>query len=131
MYDRLPDVMTPDEWTAFCSVFRCRTNPTHLRDLAMFTLMHDCGLRCGEAIGLRVTDVRRTDAMIALDLRTTKGNRQRRVYLTEQAEDMLNSWQELKSVAGQAGPGGLTLRPRGRDPRGERVGPDRRGRRRG
>ena len=99
MTDRLPDVMTSDEWKAFIGTFNTRC-PTGLRNAAMFTLMHDAGLRTCEVVGLKVTDIRRDNGATALDLHVTKGGKERRVYLTEQADGLMTRWLDARKAHG-------------------------------
>jgi len=95
MTAKLPDTMTASEWKAFIGTFNTRCL-TGLRNAAMFTLMHDAGLRTCEVIGLKVTDIRREEKTTALDLHIAKGGKQRRVYLTEQADDLLTRWLDAR-----------------------------------
>ena len=99
MTDLLPDVMTNTEWQAFIGTFnkRCLTG---LRNAAMFTIMHQAGLRTCEVLGLKTADVRREDGATALDLHTTKGGRQRRVWLDPESTDLLDRWLDARSEAG-------------------------------
>jgi site-specific recombinase XerD len=103
MTDKLPDVMTDSEWRQFIGTFNLKA-PTGLRNAALFTLMHDAGLRTCEVIGLKTSDVR-TDTVdgqpvTALRLETTKGGKERMVYLTAAAEDLLTRWLETKKAKG-------------------------------
>ena len=103
MTERLPDVMTEQEWRAFIGTFNTKC-PTGLRNAAMFTLMHDAGLRVGEVIGLKTTDIVRDELegepITCLHLRETKGDRHRVVYLTAEAEELLQRWLEEKRRLG-------------------------------
>lgn len=99
MTDLLPDVMTDTEWQDFIGAFnkRCFTG---IRNAAMFTIMHGAGLRTCEVLGLKTADIRREDGGVALDLHTTKGGRQRRVWLDREAVDLLDRWLDARSEAG-------------------------------
>jgi site-specific recombinase XerD len=95
----LPDVMTDSEWQAFIGTFnkRCATG---LRNAAMFSIMHQAGLRTCEVLGLKTADVRREDGAVALDLHVTKGGKQRRVWLDRETADLLDRWMDARSGAG-------------------------------
>jgi len=103
MTDKLPDVMTDTEWREFIGTFNLKA-PTGLRNAALFVLMHDAGLRTCEVIGLKVADVRADtvdgQSMTALRLETTKGDRERMVYLTAEADDLLTRWLDAKKAKG-------------------------------
>jgi integrase/recombinase XerC len=102
---KLPDIMTEAEWTAFIGTFNLRA-ATSLRNAAIFTLMHDAGLRTCEVVGLKVADVREDEVngepVTCLHLECTKGNKGRVVYLTQQADDLLRRWLEVKQARGLA-----------------------------
>lgn len=105
MTDRLPDVMTKQEWADFIGEFneRCATG---LRNVAMFTLMREAGLRVGEAVALKIGDVREADlnggTVTCLHLRHTKGDQERVVYLTDEADGLLRRWLAVKGEHGLA-----------------------------
>ena len=99
MTEKLPDVMTDSEWKAFLSTFNTRCL-TGLRNAAIVALMHDAGLRTCEVLGLKTTDIRREVNTTALDLHVAKGGKERRVYLTEQAEDLMNRWLDARKAKG-------------------------------
>lgn len=99
MTDLLPDVMTDTEWQDFIGTFnkRCLTG---LRNAAMFTIMHQAGLRTCEVLGLKTADIRREDGVVRLDLHTTKGGKQRPAWLDREAADLLDRWLDARSEAG-------------------------------
>jgi site-specific recombinase XerD len=101
MTDRLPDVMTDQEWRAFVLTFN-RKAPTGLRNAALVTIMHDAGLRSCEVIGLKTSDIREETLdgrmVTALRLETTKGGKERMAYLTPEADGLLRRWLETRRV---------------------------------
>ena len=100
-HERLPDVMTETEWAAFIGTFNEKA-PTGLRNKALFTLMHDAGLRACEVIGLKTADVKDVDVdgekLTCLRLQATKGAKHRNVYLTEEADRLLRAWLGVRSA---------------------------------
>jgi site-specific recombinase XerD len=101
--DKLPDVMTESEWRAFLGRFNTRA-ATGLRNAALFTLMHEAGLRTCEAIGLKTSDIRQEkvdgETVTALRLETTKGGKERMVYLSAEADRLLRLWLEKRAGLG-------------------------------
>ena len=101
--ETLPDVLTDAEWTAFVGEFNMKA-PTGLRNLAVFTLMREAGLRTCEVIGLKVSDVRDDELdgrrVTALRLETTKGGKERVVYLSAAADGLLRRWLERRAALG-------------------------------
>ena len=101
--EKLPDVLTPEEWRSFIGQFNEKA-PTGLRNKALFTIMHDAGLRTCEVLGLRTTDVRQDTLdgapVTVLHLTVTKGKKARNVYLTAEADRLLRAWQEKKAALG-------------------------------
>ena len=101
--ERLPDVMTENEWAAFIGTFSEKA-PTGLRNKALFTLMHDAGLRTCEVIGLKTADVKTVDVdgvkLTCLRLQATKGGKHRNVYLTEEADRLLRAWLDVRAARG-------------------------------
>jgi site-specific recombinase XerD len=61
------------------------------RDLAMFTLMLRCGLRIGEVAALKMTDLYLGEQPSRLIVHG-KGSQERTVYLSQQAERILQGW---------------------------------------
>lgn len=105
MTDKLPNIMTEQEWQAFIGQFNIRA-ATGLRNAAIFTLMHDAGLRACEVIGLHKRDIRqdRVDgrAVTALHLKVTKCNKERVVYLSDRADLLLTKWFAIREKRGLA-----------------------------
>lgn len=103
MTDKLPDVMTDEEWQAFIGQFNTKC-PTGLRNAALFTVMHDAGLRTCEIIGLKTSDLHRDrldgEEVLRLHLKVTKRGREREVYLPARARQLLEAWLEQKKALG-------------------------------
>ena len=103
MKEKLPDVLSGEEWQAFISTFNtgCATG---LRNAALFTLMHDAGLRTCEIVALQTSDIRQVEVngghVTQLTLKATKGDKHRNVYLSEEADRLLQAWLEKKKVHG-------------------------------
>ena len=99
--ERLPDVLANDEWKAFIGTFNEKA-PTGLRNKAIFTLMHDAGLRTCEVVGLKTADVKTVDIdgekLTCLRLQATKGGKHRNVYLTEEADRLLRAWLDVRAA---------------------------------
>ncbi|MEN6544526.1 MAG: site-specific integrase [Armatimonadia bacterium] len=103
MTSKLPDIMTDQEWTAFIGTFNQKA-PTGLRNLAIFTLMREAGLRTCEVIGLQRKDIR-YDALdgrpvTVLTLKATKGGKHRNVYLSDRANLLLSMWLAAREKRG-------------------------------
>ncbi|HEY0605251.1 MAG TPA: tyrosine-type recombinase/integrase [Herpetosiphonaceae bacterium] len=74
-------------------------DPTvRLRDLALLTLLSDCGLRSQEAADVQLRDLDLDAA--ALTVRSGKGRKARRVLLTEQAIRTLRAYLKVRCPAG-------------------------------
>jgi len=103
MTDKLPEIMTEQEWQVFIGQFNVKA-PTGLRNAAVFTLMHDAGLRTCEAVGLKTADIRQDSLdgqpVTVLTLKATKGGKERNVYLTDRADHLLRAWLEKKGALG-------------------------------
>ena len=103
MTERLPDILTEQEWQAFISTFNTKA-PTGLRNAALFTLMHEAGLRTCEVIGLKTANIRQDSfdgrPVTVLTLKVTKGGKERNVYLSEEADRLLQAWLQKKSDLG-------------------------------
>jgi site-specific recombinase XerD len=101
--NKLPDVMTDQEWQAFIGQFNQKA-PTGLRNAAIFTLMREAGLRACEVIGLQVRDIRQDKldgrAIAVLNLKTTKGGKQRNLPLSDRANLLLTSWLTTREKRG-------------------------------
>ena len=103
MTDKLPDVMTEQEWRQYIGTFN-RKAPTGLRNAALFTLMREAGLRSCEVIGLKTSDLREETVdgcpVLALRLETTKGDKERMVYLNPEATALLQAWMDKRTALG-------------------------------
>ena len=60
----------------------------------MCRLMLDAGLRCGEVLNLKVNDVDFQTGKI--HIKRGKGNKDRIVWLNEEALEVLRKWREIK-----------------------------------
>jgi integrase/recombinase XerD len=84
----LPDVLNTDEVVRILDV-PPRDQPTGIRDRAILELLYDCGLRVSELTGL---DTDRID-LESLQVRVIgKGNKERRVPMTEEARERLHRY---------------------------------------
>jgi integrase/recombinase XerC len=89
------------------------TNPTALRDRAMFELLYSSGLRLAELVGLDVGDGR-------LDLRqaevtvTGKGSKTRTVPIGAKAREALQAWLAVRSQVASASQKALFVGARGK-----------------
>lgn len=81
---RLPKVLTPDEVAAVLSAPDTST-PAGLRDRALLELLYATGLRVGELVSLRLTDLTTADEIRVLG----KGRRERIVLVGEAAQEAL------------------------------------------
>lgn len=102
MTDKLPDIMTQQEWQAFIGTFNTKA-PTGLRNAALFTLMHEAGLRSCEVIGLMVGDVRQDDLdgrPVTKLLLLGKGGKERVAYLSAEANGLLRRWLDARKALG-------------------------------
>ena len=72
--------------------------PTGIRNRAMLELMYHGGLRLGEVVGLRPSDIRWEAG--ELHLQHTKGGRHRVVPLTEETLGYLRLWAEKRPAGG-------------------------------
>ena len=72
--------------------------PTGIRNRAMLELMYHAGLRLGEVVGLRPSDIRWEAGELHLTL--TKGGRHRVVPLSEETIGYLRLWAEKRPAGG-------------------------------
>ena len=72
---QLPDVLTLEEVTF---IFRSLDNMKHK---SLLMLIYGCGLRIGEALALKLTDIQSAEGLIYV--RSAKGNKDRRVPLSD------------------------------------------------
>jgi integrase/recombinase XerD len=92
---KLPEVLTAGEVEALFD----RPNqgaPTGLRNLAMMTLMHRCGLRVAEVCGLHLRDVEWRERRIHLRAAVAKGGREAYVPFDGRTGELLERWVEVR-----------------------------------
>lgn len=73
-----------------------QTAPTGLRNLAMLTLMHRCGLRVSEVCGLYLRDVGWRDSRIHIRPEIAKGGREAFVPFDGHTEQLLERWKQTR-----------------------------------
>ena len=83
---KLPNVLTPEEVTL---IFK---NTANLKHRALLMLIYSAGLRIGEALDLRLTDIRSSEGLIYI--RQGKGRKDRRVPLSKKVLKILRSYYE-------------------------------------
>lgn len=81
----------PEQVKALFEAARCSTQPK--RDVAIVSLLLDCGLRAGELCGLRVCDIDLNARCVSV---TGKGNKRRSVYFSKETSKVL--WQYLREA---------------------------------
>lgn len=67
-----------------------------IRDVALLSLLYDCGLRSAEAIGLETSDVRRDQGMLIV---RGKGSKTRMVPFAERTLEAVDAWLALRGEA--------------------------------
>lgn len=92
---KLPEVLTADEIEALFARPN-RSAPTGLRNLAMMTLMHRCGLRVSEVCGLHLRDVEWREKRIHLRAAVAKGGREDYVPFDDRTGELLRRWVEVR-----------------------------------
>lgn len=97
----LPKSLTSAEVRTLFSVME-GDSETISRDRIFFELLYTCGLRIGEAVQLRVTDVNWDDGRLRV---TGKGNKERRVYLKPYVLTHLQDYVEGQDLTGYLFPG--------------------------
>ena len=107
---RLPTVLTPDEMAAVLGTPEAST-PIGLRDRALLELLYATGMRVGELVSLRLTDLAPADELRVLG----KGRRERIVLVGAPARDALARYLEDGRPALIRGgdPGSVFLNGRG------------------
>lgn len=95
------DAMTEEELERLLATVNT-TSPTGKRNLALFTLMADAGLRVGEALALETPKdlVREGGVITHVQVRHGKGDKQRRHVLTQRAAVRLGVWLEARAALG-------------------------------
>ena len=105
MARRIPTVLTNEELAAIYRQLNERT-VTGKRDRALLQVMADAGLRISEALELQIGDLEREGGrIVALTVQHGKGDKGRRVFVTEQLADKLEVWLEARSALGCNGRG--------------------------
>jgi integrase/recombinase XerD len=88
---RLPEVLTRDEAAALLAA-PSRTYPTGKRDRCIIKLMLNAGLRASEVLNLTWGDVDLQTGKLVV--RQGKGNKDRQVWINDEALDLLRIWRE-------------------------------------
>ena len=81
-WNRLPDVLRPQEVQALLTLPAAGADPLWLRDRALLALLYATGIRAAEAAGLKTHDIRPSLGIIRV---LGKGNRERIVPVAEAA----------------------------------------------
>ena len=104
---KLPKSLTEEQVCALLDQITGKSSMA-LRNRAMLALMADGGLRLDEALSLETGDLRRQqEEVTTLHLAHTKGDWERKVYLTGRARDVLARWLERREALGL--PNGLVF----------------------
>lgn len=90
---KLPERLTREEATALIAQPN-RRYPTGVRDRALLRLFYRGGLRCNEALNLRVRDV--DLGRHEIRVWQGKGGRDRRVWIDETTVEYLDAWKERR-----------------------------------
>jgi site-specific recombinase XerD len=99
---RLPQALTIPQVQALFAAMNDET-PTGHRDRMFFKLLYTCGLRAGEAVRVRVTDINWEEGWLTV---IGKGNKERRVYLKPYLVEALREYIEESGVEAYLFPGG-------------------------
>lgn len=89
----LPKVLAPEEQAALLDQFNTRYD-TNLRNLCLFRLMLETGLRVGEAVALRPEHLNRLTCR--LTVREGKGAKDRVTWIREDLRDLIAAWVERR-----------------------------------
>lgn len=95
--NRLPKVVSRDDAKKLLSQPNTKC-PTGLRNRAMLELMYRGGLRCGEVLGLTVADIKTDEQRV--DVRHTKRDKSRAVFVPELAMFWIERWMEKRELLG-------------------------------
>lgn len=87
----LPKVLAPEEARALMGAPNLSA-PTGLRNRCVMELMHRCGLRVSETLGLQLRDVHWGEGTIHLRPEITKGHKEATAYLDRRTEALLERW---------------------------------------
>src|SRR5207248_5213437 len=93
--ERLPPVLSPEE------VNRVLTMATSLKARAMLTLAYGCGLRAGEVVRLRASDIDSEQMIIRIV--QSKGRKDRHVMLPAEVLELLRQWWKARPTASKNG----------------------------
>jgi len=98
---QVPKVLTDDELRRLLEQPNLKVSSGR-RNKAMLMVMAYCGLRVGEVVDLRMSDLRRNEAarVVELHLRHTKGKRPRLVPVPPHVGDALQYWLNTKADMG-------------------------------
>jgi integrase len=100
------DALTEEQLDAFLAAVS-RRGPTGRRNLALFTLMADSGLRVGEALALTTGNLEREGGVVTrVRVRMGKGGKPATVPVTSRCAGRLERWLAERGAAG-LGPGPL------------------------
>src|ERR1700726_3040515 len=92
---KLPPVLSPEE------VKRILAMATSLKARAMLTLAYGCGLRAGEVVRLRASDIDSEQMIIRIV--QSKGRKDRHVMLPAEVLELLRQWWKARSTEQDAG----------------------------
>jgi len=92
---KLPPVLSPEE------VKRILAMATSLKARAMLTLAYGCGLRAGEVVRLRASDIDSEQMIIRIV--QSKGRKDRHVMLPAEVLELLRQWWKARPTAYDAG----------------------------
>ena len=98
---RLPRALTVPQVQALFMATSDETPMEH-RDQVFFKLLYTCGLRMGEAVRVRMTDINWEESWLTV---IGKGDKERRVYLKPYLVDALREYIEEDGVEGYLFPG--------------------------
>ena len=110
---RIPTVLSEDEINSILN-YKC-DNYDRLMEVTMFNMFYSTGCRLSELADMKISDM---DIPGRRVLVTGKGNKQRYVFLTERAVNMLNDYlparKEVLEKTGQEDEGTLLINKKGR-----------------
>ncbi len=89
---RIPETLSCGEQGAFLKVFNKRC-PTGLRNLCLVRLMLNLGLRCNEALTLKVRSLDWTSGRLKV---LGKGRKQRVLWTNEDDLEILGKWRQVR-----------------------------------
>ncbi len=91
---RLPKYLTVDESVRFLKAI---DGDTKTRDLAMFSLFLNCGIRLSELVGVNIRDINFTKCTLRI---IGKGDKERIVYLNDLCMSTIKAYMEIRPVDG-------------------------------